>query len=216
MAYSEYQQLDLQFSNFTFQGQENSSDSLLECEIEEIPPHCRSVSMADLHQLACNLRSTSLDQQPSSAVDFEQSTMTDGYVNSLAPSIIQRHISRPLPSSDSQDSRFNSLRTQRKNLARSQTQRSYLLDVEALVRRLDSAPRAEFLPPAKSTDRPFSAALDALLEEKECNEVPNNQSSDVLACQMGSFGYRRSCDFKPERNWVEKPIRKRKNHRRRK
>ena len=216
MAYPEYQQLELQFSNFTFQGQEHASDSLLECEIEEIPPHSRSISMSDLHVLAWNLRCTSLDQQSSSAIDYETSTITDEYADYTAPSIVQRHISRPLPSSDSQDSRFSSLRTQRKNLARSQTQRSHLLDVEALVQRLDSASSAEFLPPAKSTGRPPSIAMDTLLEENEGTEIPNYHPSDILGGQMAPFSFRRSCDLKPDRNWVEKPIRKRKSPKKRK
>jgi hypothetical protein len=216
MAYSECPELDLQFSNFAFQSRDNTSDSMLDREIEQIPPHCRSVSTADLHQLSWSLTYTSLDQEPYSQVDYENKPIMDNFAEPLSPSNPQRHITRPLPSSDSQDPRLNSLRTQRKNLARSQTQRSHLRDVEALVQRLNSASSPEFPTAASISEGTSSVALAAMLEEDENEESSNNRPLDTVARQMVSAGYRRSYELKSDRNWVEKPIRIRKNNKRRK
>src|ERR1700759_2231156 len=114
MAHPEYPQFDIQFSNFTFQNREISSDALLECEIEEIPPHSRSVSAVDLHHLARNLGCTSLDQQTYSTSDYNTQQLTDTISEPLGQSNAQRPLSRPLPSSDSHGLRYSSLKGQRK------------------------------------------------------------------------------------------------------
>lgn len=201
MSSSNYAHVDAQFSKFSFER----TDCLTDCPIEEIAPHSKAVTMADLNRLASSLLCTSLDQPSLSTRNQEVEALPQPQPNSF------QQTRTPHTSTSTERSQPNTLKRQRRSVI-SSTSRSHPQNVSEFVQEWMSQTQ----PPSRPItplERPVSPIMDAVLE---CDENDNESLGSLMEVlkPIKTLSYRRSREMNPDICWIEKPIRVRRHRKR--
>jgi hypothetical protein len=203
----EQPQVDIQLSNFSFQTHGHRSDSVIDTQIEQVPPDSQTITPTDLQHLEWRLNCTSLDDYLERPVDV--SSLARAYSSQFGYSHNQNQSSSQIADSDPRLSKHISRKQQRKYHSRLQPHHSQIRSIEALAKQFDTASAEQTSQSLIPGYGPSSQDLNTLVED--IDDVDMNEDSTKILLNAALVKYRRSRDLPAEASWVEKPIRVRKN-----
>jgi hypothetical protein len=207
MARTEEPQIDLQFSNFSLQPHGHRIDSLIDYQIEQVPPHSQSITATELQELEWHLTCASLEdplKRPTDPV-----TLASSYSRQFSSSHNHHRSSSQTLDTAGKLAKPISRKQQRKGYSRLETQRNRIRSVEALAEQFKAVPSEQNSHLDISGYRPPTQALKALVETIDETAIDGDSPEDLLSAAFAT--YRRSRDIPAGSDWVEKPIRVRKN-----